>query len=221
MEGLKDEYGEVATSLNEMAASLKQNMHEIQERDKRYRVLFESAGDAIFMVEAEGENVGDIVDANPAAAKMHGYTIDELLNLNLIKDLDAPEAAKEAPDRVRRMMNGEWIKAEIKHVKKDGSIFPVEISAGLLEYMGHKYILAIDRDISNRKKMENQILQSKLEWEDTFNTITDMITIHDKDFKIIRANKTAVEILDLSLPENTTAKCYIIFMVNIVRPTIA
>jgi len=211
VEGLKDEYAEVATSLNEMSASLKQNMHEIQERDKLYRVLFESAGDAICLVEAEGENVGDIVDANPATAIMHGYTIDELLNLNLIKDLDTPDAAKKAPDRVRRMMNGEWITAEINHVRKDGSVFPVEINAGLLEFMGHKYILAIDRDISDRKKLEHQILQSKIDWEDTFNTITDMITIHDKDFNIIRANKTAIETLKLNLPENITAKCHKIF----------
>ena len=209
--GLKDEYGEVARSFNEMAASLKQSIHEIEEKDKLYRVLFESAGDAICLVEAEGENVGDIVDANPATAKMHGYTIDELLSLNLIKDLDTPEASEEAPKRVRQMMNGEWIKAEIEHVRKDGSVFPVEINAGLLEFMGHKYILAIDRDISGRKEMENQILKAKLDWENTFNAIPDMITIHDKDFNIIRANKAAVETLDLNLTGKEREKCFKIF----------
>jgi len=209
--GLKDEYGEVARSFNEMAASMKQSMHEIEEKDKLYRVLFESAGDAICLVEAEGENVGDIVDANPATAIMHGYTIDELLNLNLIKDLDTPEATEEAPERVRRMMNGEWIKAEIEHIRKDGSVFPVEINAGLLEFMGHKYILAIDRDISARKEMENQILKAKLDWENTFNAITDMITIHDKDFNIIRANKAAAETLGFNLTEKERKKCFKIF----------
>ena len=208
IEGLKDEFGEVATSLNEMAASLKQNMLKIEESEKRYRTLFESAGDAIFIVEAEGEAFGNILDANRAAAEMHGYTLDEILTLNLIKDLDAPEDAAKAPDRINRIKNGEWIKAEVKHRKKDGTIFPVEISAGLLEYMGHKYLLAIDRDISKRKKMEKLILQSKLEWEDTFNTITDMITIHDKDFRIIRANKTAEKILGLPFLGVTEAKCY-------------
>jgi len=208
IEGLTDEFGEVATSFNAMAASLKENMLKIQESEKRYRTLFESAGDAIFIVETEGENVGKIVDSNRAAADMHGYTLDEMLTLNLIKDLDVPEEAARAPGRIERIMNGEWIKAEIKHRKKDGTVFEVEISAGLLEYMGHKYLLAIDRDISKRKRMERMILQSKLEWEDTFNTITDMITIHDKDFRIIRANKTAEKILDLPFLEATEAKCY-------------
>ena len=208
IEGLKDEFGEVATSLNEMAASLKQNMLKIEESEKRYRTLFESAGDAIFIVEAEGENFGAIVDSNQAAAEMHGYTLDEILTLNLIKDLDIPEEAAKAPERLERIMNGEWIKAEIKHRKKDGTIFPVEISAGLLEYMGHKYLLAIDRDISKRKTMEKMVLQSQLEWEDTFNTITDMITIHDKEFRIVRANKTAEKFLGLPFLGVTEAKCY-------------
>jgi len=206
--GLKNEFGEVATSFNEMSDSLKQNMLNIQESENRYRTLFESAGDAIFIIEAEGENLGNIVDANQAAADMHGYCIDELLNLNLIKNLDAPEDAEIAPVRARRILNGEWIKAEINHRKKDGTIFPIEISAGLVQYMGHKYILAIDRDISVRKKMEDMILQSKLEWEDTFNTITDMITIHDKDFRIIRANKAAEKILGLPFLADTDVKCY-------------
>jgi PAS domain S-box-containing protein len=206
--GLKNEFGEVATSFNEMSAYIRQNMRSLQESEKRYRALFESAGDAIFIIEGEGERLGDIVDVNPAAARMHGYRVEEMLQLNLIRDLDAPDAAEEAPVRARRILNGEWVKAEINHRKKDGTIFPVEISAGVLEYMGHQYILAIDRDISERKKMENLVLQSKLEWEDTFNTITDMITIHDKDFNIVRANKAAQKILGLPIAGVTDAKCY-------------
>jgi len=209
IEGLGDEFGEVAASFNEMSDSLKHYIRELEESEKRYRTLFESAGDAIFIVEGEGENPGKIVDANPAAAAMHGDTLDELLQLNLVKDLDAPDAAKEAPERIQRILKGEWIQAEINHLKKDGTVFPVEISAGLLTYMGRKYILAVDRDISDRKKMESYILQSKLDWEDTFDTITDMITIHDKDFNIIRANKAAKEILKLPSLEVTKAiKCY-------------
>ena len=208
IKGMTDEFGEVAASFNKMSDSLKEHMHKIEESEKRYRTLFESAGDAIFIVEAEGEEPGKILDANPAAAEMHGYTLGELLELNLIKDLYTPDAAKDAPERIRRMFDGEWIQTEINHLKKDGTVFPVEISAGLLEYMDHKYILAVDRDISERKKLENLILQSKLEWEDTFDTITDMITIQDKDFNIIRANKAAGKILDLPFSKLTKAKCY-------------
>jgi PAS domain S-box-containing protein len=208
VEGLKDEFEEVASSFNDMSASLKEHMHQIQESEKRYRALFESAGDAIFIVETEGEDAGKILDANPAAAEMHGYTVEELLELNLIKDVGTPDAASEVPARTKRILAGERVKAEITHRKKDGTVFPVEISAGLLEYMDHKYILAVDRDISERKEMENLILQSKLEWEDTFDTITDMITIQDREFNIIRANRSAETILGLPPLEVTRPKCY-------------
>lgn len=208
VEGLKDEFGEVATSFNEMLESLKENLHQIQENEGRYRTLFESAGDAIFIIDIEGEKTGNIVDANPAAAEMHGYRIEELLKLNLIKDLDAPDASSEASQRIERILKGEWIKDEINHRKKDGSVFPVEISAGLIQYMGGRYVLAIDRDISKRKQMERMLIQAKIEWEDTFNAITDMITIHDTEFNILRANKAAEKILGLPILENQKAKCY-------------
>jgi len=206
--GLKDEFGEVAASFNDMAVALKQQMRELEESEKRYRTLFESAGDAIFIVEGEGEEIGRIVDANVAAAEMHGYTLDELLGMNLMKHLDSIGEDQEVIDHHRRILAGEWIQAERSHRKKDGTVFPVAISAGLLEYMDHKYIIAIHRDITDRRKMENQLLQSKLDWEDTFDTITDIITIHDKEFNIIRANKAAKEILGLPPSEAGTHKCY-------------
>ncbi len=62
------------------------------------------------------------------------------------------------------------------------------------------------------KKARKLILQSKQDWENTFDNITDMVTIHDKDFNIIRANKAAEKILGLlfleELEEDVKAKCF-------------
>ena len=161
IEGLTAEFGEVATSFNEMSNSLKEHMLKIQESEKRYRMLFESAGDAIFILDTERENAGKIISANRAAAEMHGYTIDELLKLNMIKDIDTPNAVNGAPERIKRILNGEWIKTEVMHRKKDGAVFPVEMSAGLLEFMGHKYIIAFDRDITERKRIEETLKRAE------------------------------------------------------------
>lgn len=129
------------------------------ESEKRYRTLFERAGDAIFLLEAEGENAGRIVTANQVAAEMHGYTVDELLDLNIqdLKNLEPAEAARAAQSRIRKMLAGEWIKTEITHRRKNGAAFPCEMSAGLLELGDHKYILAFDRDITQRKKTEEEL----------------------------------------------------------------
>ena len=64
------------------------------------------------------------------------------------------------------------------------------------------------QDFTDQKMLEEQVLQSKQDWEDTFNTITDMITVHDKDFNIIRANKAAEQALGLPLLAASPVKCY-------------
>lgn len=161
VEGLTDEFGELAGSFNEMAVSLKAQLVRIEESEKRYRMLFEKAGDAIFIIDTEGENVGHIVTANEAAAAMHGFTADELMGLNIIRDLDAPSTEKKTPELIKRILNGEWVKAEQEHQKKDGTVFPVEISAGLVEMGTHKYILVFDRDITERKRIEETLQRAE------------------------------------------------------------
>ncbi|MBI5101446.1 MAG: PAS domain-containing protein [Nitrospirae bacterium] len=64
------------------------------------------------------------------------------------------------------------------------------------------------QDITERKIAEEQLSQITREWVETFNTITDMVTIHDKDFNILRANKAAQKILGLPFLEVTRAKCF-------------
>ncbi|MBI5205821.1 MAG: PAS domain S-box protein [Nitrospirae bacterium] len=72
-----------------------------------------------------------------------------------------------------------------------------------------KGALSSARDITERKKMEEEVYRIKQDWEDTFNSITDMVTVHDKDWNIIRANKAAEKILDLLFLEKTTdTKCF-------------
>ncbi|MDW7733240.1 MAG: PAS domain S-box protein [Methanolobus sp.] len=127
--------------------------------EERYRLLFERAGDAIFIVEAEGDNKGEIIAANQAAADMHGYAVDELITMK-ITDLDAPVASEKVIYGIKHILRGELIKTEIIHRKKDSTVFPVEVSAGLLELEDHKHILAFYRDITERKQMEEKLKQT-------------------------------------------------------------
>ena len=71
-------------------------------------------------------------------------------------------------------------------------------------------LFVIVRNASNHiNKQTNEIMQSKQEWEKTFEAIPDIVTIHDKDFNIIKANKAAKEVLKLpSQMLNKPAKCY-------------
>ncbi|MDH4231650.1 MAG: PAS domain S-box protein, partial [Nitrospirota bacterium] len=175
----------------------------LQESENRYRTLFELATDAIFILDAEGEDAGRIVAANHAAACMHGYTVDELVEMN-IAELYPPETAEEIPAIFRQILKEGFVKTELYHRKKDGEPFPVEKSAGLLELEGRKYVLVFDRDVTERKKAEDErdrligelqealsrVSRSQKEWLDTFDSITDHISIIDKDFTILKANRS-------------------------------
>ncbi len=63
-------------------------------------------------------------------------------------------------------------------------------------------------DVTERKAMEDMIRQAKYDWEDVFDSITDIITIHDKDFNIVRYNKAAEKVLGLPLLKNLQLKCH-------------
>ena len=123
------------------------------QRDINFRQIFDSAPDAVFLISADGEDEGRIVAANSAADRMHGYDAGNLKGKS-ISELDAPEAAEEVPDRLRRLANGEFLTFEIDHVHKDGSMFPVEVNAFRIFIDGRPYVLAFDRDITERKKAE-------------------------------------------------------------------
>ncbi len=125
---------------------------------ERLKDIFQSAPDAVFLVLAEGQNAGRIVAANRAAERMHGYAAGELLD-KTIMDLDAPEAADQAPERMQQLAAGETLTFEIHHRRKDGSRFPVEVTANRIMIDGRGYILAFDRDITARKVAEEKLRQ--------------------------------------------------------------
>jgi len=122
----------------------------LRDSEEKYRILFESASDAIFVIDAEGPYAGSIVSANNAAARMHGYELEELQRMR-IADLDTPEFSRQAVERIGQILSGNHLSFEVEHIRRNGSSFPVEVTAGPITIKGHRYILAFDRDITDRK----------------------------------------------------------------------
>jgi PAS domain S-box-containing protein len=141
-------------------AERRQAEEELRGSEERYRVLFERSGDGIVILDAEGPEAGRILDLNEAVVKSHGYTREELLAMK-IADLAATVPEAEIAGRFQRFLAGEWLKFEAMHSRKDGSEFPVEVSAGCLELGRRRRIVAFERDISDRKQAERE--RSQLE----------------------------------------------------------
>jgi len=124
----------------------RQAQNSLRESEKRYRKLFESCADGIFVLDAKGQ----ICSANPAGARMHGYSVEELLNRN-IRDLDGPNDALLVSERLERLRTGESLTFEVEHVRKDGSRFPVEVVASPFMVDDEPFVLAFERDVSASK----------------------------------------------------------------------
>lgn len=98
-----------------------------------------------------------------------------------------------------------------KKIELKGGARTFEVKLARMLDVSEKFsgAVIILNDVSDRKKMEDLIfLSSQKEWEDTFNTITDMITIHDRDFNIVRANNAAKDFLKLPGLPSLLTKCY-------------
>ncbi|MCF8043189.1 MAG: PAS domain S-box protein [Desulfarculaceae bacterium] len=142
-----------------------------------YSALFHRAGDAIIIMEAGGEAVGTIIAANQATADMHGYELSELVGMH-ISQLNAPGYKQDLYRRFESLDEGENLKLELRHKRKDGGIFPVEVSAGLIELDGKKYVLGMDRDISERLESENALRASEDRFRELFNNMGSGVAIY-------------------------------------------
>lgn len=112
-----------------------------------YRALFEAMEDAILLVDRDTKV---LVDVNKAACQKYGYTREELLRLR-ISDLST-----EPQKTIDSVEAGERKVPIRQHRKKDGSLFPVEISRSELNLEDRRLVISVIRDVTERKKVEEQ-----------------------------------------------------------------
>ncbi len=122
----------------------KQAEEALRESEGKYRALFETAQDAIFLSDESGR----FLDVNQAACESLGYLKEELLELRN-KDIDADPSGYEAFMKVRDGLV-EKTRFEVDQRRKDGTLLPVEITGCFFTSGGQRISLAIARDITDR-----------------------------------------------------------------------
>ena len=167
----------------------KRGQDRLKDSEARFRMLFERAGEAIFLLEGPSQEAGRIVELNHAAAQMHGYAREELLAKHLT-DLEVLEAALQFPERLENIAQGQWISVEVEHLRRDGARFPVEFSAGLLKIEGQDFILAFCRDISLRRQGEEHLKLAAKVYENT----VEGVLITDSEGQVIMVNQAFSQI---------------------------
>jgi len=164
-----DEIGALARSFNDMAKKLfdarkeiteystdlekkvEQRARELQESETRFSSVLDQATETIIVHDSDGR----IIEANQEAFRELGYTMDELLKLS-IADID-PEAITSGKGELwGKVLSGERFTFESRHKRKDGTFYPVEISLGRIVLGNKTQVIAMVRDITDRKKSEEE-----------------------------------------------------------------
>jgi PAS domain S-box-containing protein len=153
------------------------------------RQLFDFVQNATDMLYTH-DLTGDFTWVNPAACRIFGYTYEEAIKLNMV-DVVAPEHWGIAREMAARKLEGELVASqyEITLIAKDGRRIPAEVSTQLAVENGVPFIQGIARDISDRKKAEQEALIQKAYLEELFEHAPEAIVILDVNGHIQRVNR--------------------------------
>jgi len=159
--------------------------------EKKYKRLFEAESDAIFLIDKE---TGQILDANPAATLIYGYSHEEFLNLKNTEISAEPEKTKESTANDHNFVPIRY------HKKKDGSVFAVEISAGVTQLDCRQVHIITARDITERIRMQNELKESESKYRTLIEKSLDGIVI-SQNGKVIMVNKAFADMIGYSIEE--------------------
>ena len=135
-------------------ALAERHRRELGESEARFALLRDHANDAILI----SSRTGVILDANRKAEEMYGRSRQELIGTEVV-GLRAPEERAAFQEQLDAIARGERTVFETVHVRSNGEPFPVEVSKRLVTIGGQEAFLAINRDITERKRAEVRITQ--------------------------------------------------------------
>ncbi len=161
----------------------------------KYQTLFDSANDAIFLMEKEL-----FVDCNARTLELFGCTRDQIIGQPPYKfspeyQPDGQLSRKSAMDKILAVLEGYPQCFEWKHCQYDGTIFDAEVNLNRMDSLGKIYIQAIVRDITDRKKAEYVIKQSEEQYRSLFDNAYYSITLFNTNDVLTMVNGVGAKVL--------------------------
>src|SRR6266496_4250878 len=169
----------------------------LRDSEERYRLLFESTPQPIWVYD---EETFGFLTVNEAATRTYGYTKDEFLSMT-IDDIGAKEGIRALV--IKNIMNADEpvISSPCRHQTKDKKTIYVEMTSHPVVFDGKNSRLVIINDITERKLLDEKqerlhasLQQSAMEWRQTFNAIDFPVLIVDLEGRIGRSNEAAEHI---------------------------
>jgi PAS domain S-box-containing protein len=168
----------------------------LRESEARFRTFVDHATDAFFLLDEQL----CVVDVNRQACESLGWSREQLIGMQpgeFDVGLDASSIARLA----ERAGAGEIVTFETRHRRKDGTVFPVEIRTGTFRQGGKLLYLALVRDVSERKRAEEELRASEARFRTFVDHATDGFFLHADDSTVIDVNQQACASLGYSREE--------------------
>jgi two-component system, cell cycle sensor histidine kinase and response regulator CckA len=166
----------------------------LQKSEERYRNILESIQEGYFETDLDG-NYTFVNDAN---CRFLGYTKQELVGMNYRQHSDE-KIAKELREHYTRLyLTGKPIEGlDVESIRKDGTKTIYETSVSLIRDPEGKPIgfRGVSRDITERKRVEEQLLNAAQQWRTTFDGISDIVCLLDREGRILKCNKAMTDLL--------------------------
>jgi PAS domain S-box-containing protein len=159
------------SAINKARKQLELNIADLREREERYRILFEGANDAIFIMEGER-----FVDCNSKTLAMFGCTKEQIIGQSPVRfspatQPDGTASVSKVRSKIEAVQAGTPQCFEWKHLRLDGTPFDAEVSLNLVHWPTGMHIQAIVRDISERKQAVKLLAES----EERYRQLTERI----------------------------------------------
>ncbi len=192
--------------LEELETERKRAERELRESEKKYRELADLLPQTVF----ELDEAGNFTFVNLNSIEIFGHTLKESDAGWPALQMFAPEDRDRIKENFQRVLSGEELDgAEYTALKKDGGRFPVVAYASpIIEENKGAGLRGIVVDITELKQAEENIKRAAEEWRTTFDSFTDLVSIHDRDFRLVRVNKTFADAFKTKPEELIGKPCY-------------
>ena len=160
---------------------------ELGASEMRYRAVVEQATDGIYILDA---NTRRIIETNPSYQRMLGYTAEELLGMEVYDFVAHPRENVDATIG-RTLRQRRRVVGERKYRRKDGSLLDVEVGVSVISLDGRDVICTIVRDVTERKRAEEDLKQSEKLYRTVIEQATENICLVDVETRRIVESNTA------------------------------
>jgi PAS domain S-box-containing protein len=142
-----------STQLEDMVA---ERTKELSISEQKFRGLFDNSNDGVAVLDKNGI----IINVNHKFCELHGFEKDRLIGTKYFL-LEVEDERGEKEERVRKILSGEPAIFETEHYRSDGNNIFLEVSSKSIEIGGELYLQSIHRDITERKMIQEQLMQSQ------------------------------------------------------------